>query len=73
MFAPATNHSVFHVFDELGHALGRIAAAFVGAQEAARVYGALSRLSDSQLAARGLAREDIGRMTLQALDNATDR
>lgn len=73
MFAPATNNPVFHVFDDLAHALGRIGAAFTGAQQATRVYSALSHLSASQLAARGLSREDIGRVTLKVLNDATDR
>jgi len=72
MFASATKNAGFHAFDELGHAIARIGAAFVGAQEAARVYSALSRLSASELAARGLSREDIGRVTLQTLNSATD-
>jgi len=71
MFASATKNSGFHALDELGHALARIGAAFAGAQEATRVYSTLSRLSAGQLAARGLNRDDISRLTLQVLNDAT--
>lgn len=73
MFASATNSSGFHVIDEMAQVFSRIGAAFAGAQEANRVYNRLSGLSAEQLAARGLSREDIGRMTLQALTSVADR
>ena len=72
MFASATNNAGFHLFDELGHFLSRFGASFVAAQEATRVYGRLSRLSSDELASRGLQREDIGRLTLQALNASTE-
>lgn len=73
MFAPATNTSGFHGFDSLVSFFAQIGAAFTGAQEANRVYLELSRLSDAGLAARGLTREDVGRLTLQALNGVAAR
>jgi hypothetical protein len=73
MFAHATNTSPVHAVDHLVQFADRIGSALVGAWEARRVYSQFSRLSDSQLAARGLTREDVSRMTLQALTNATGR
>ena len=73
MFASATNNSGFHVIDEVAQVLSRIGAAFAGALEANRVYNRLSGLSSDQLAARGLSREDISRMTLLALTSVADR
>jgi hypothetical protein len=67
MFAPATNRFDSPVFDSLGHFIANVAAAFTGAKAADRVYRQLSHLSDSQLAARGLTRADISRLTLRAL------
>ncbi|GAB4394347.1 MAG: hypothetical protein Tsb0032_18660 [Kiloniellaceae bacterium] len=69
MFAPATKPSPFQVFDGLGQFLARSAAAVASAWEAHRVYQQLSSLSASELAARGLSREDISRMTLRALNS----
>ena len=71
MFASATNSLGFQGIDSLGQFFARIAAALTGALAANRVYRRLSGLSNAQLAARGLDREDIGRMTLQVLTNAT--
>ncbi|MGF1592051.1 MAG: DUF1127 domain-containing protein [Kiloniellaceae bacterium] len=71
MFAPATHASGLHVLDSLGRFFAGFAAAFRGAQEAERVYRELASLSDDQLAERGLTRDDIARMTLQALNAAT--
>ena len=71
MFAHATNSASPQIIDLLGQFGSRLGAALAGALEANRVYSQLSRLSGSQLAARGLSREDINRMTLQALTNAT--
>ena len=71
MFAHATNSPGFQAIDALAQSLARIGAAVGGALEANRVYRRLSGLSNAQLAARGLNREDIGRMTLQVLTNAT--
>lgn len=69
MFAHAAPKLAFPFLDSLGHFFGGLAAAFSGAQAANRVYGQLSRLSDAQLAARGLTREDVARLTLEALSN----
>ena len=71
MFAHATNNPGFHFVEDLGLVFSRIGAAFAGAQQAKRVYEQLSRLSSDELAARGMDREDIGRLTLQALNRAT--
>ena len=71
MFAPATNPAGFQAIDSLAQFAARLGAAVGGALEANRVYRRLSRLSNAQLAARGLNHEDIGRMTLQVLINAT--
>lgn len=68
MFAPATKPSPFHVFDGLAQFFARGSAALAAGWEANRVYNHFSRLSASQLAARGLTREDISRVTLRALD-----
>ena len=73
MFAPATNNSAVHASDSLALFFARIGAALSGAQAANRLYRRLSRLSNSQLAARGLKREDLGRMTLQILTNFTSQ
>ena len=71
MFARATQNPEIQVFDSLALFLARIGAVFAGAQAANRLYHHLSRLPDSELAARGLTREDIGRMVFQALSHAT--
>ncbi len=71
MFAHATNNPGFHFVEDLGLVLSRIGAVFAGAQQAKRVYEELSRLSAGELAARGMSREDIARLTLQAMDRAT--
>lgn len=68
MFATATKTVGFHPLDSVGLFFARLAAAFAGAQSANRVYQQLSGMSDSQLAARGLTRDDINRLTLQALN-----
>jgi len=68
MFAPATNKPALPSFDGLGHFFSQVVAAFTGAQAAARVYERLSRLSQQELAARGLTRDDISRLTLEALE-----
>jgi hypothetical protein len=73
MFAPATKHFGFQGFDGLLHFFAQLGAAFAGALAANRVYHDLARLSDAELAARGLTRDDVVRMTLQALNKATDR
>jgi uncharacterized protein YjiS (DUF1127 family) len=73
MFAHAA-HTTTHGFgDSLSGFFARVIAAFAGVAEATRVYNELSRLSPDALKARGLVREDIARMTFQALANATDR
>lgn len=72
MFATATKTVGFHWLDSLGHVLVSFGAAFKGAQSANRLYREYARLSDSQLAARGLRREDIGRLALRALDRSLD-
>ena len=70
MFASATNkpaaHHLFHAVERVLQFIATLGAAFAGAQEARRVYERLSHLSDSQLAARGLTREDVNRLTLEA-------
>jgi uncharacterized protein YjiS (DUF1127 family) len=70
MFAPATNkpaaHHIFHACEGVLQFFATLGATFAGAQEARRVYERLSHLSDRQLAARGLTREDVTRLTLQA-------
>jgi hypothetical protein len=70
MFASAANkpvaHHVFHAIEGVVQFFATLGATFAGAQEARRVYERLSHLSDSQLAARGLTREDVTRLTLQA-------
>lgn len=68
MFAPATKPSPLHAFDVLGDWFHRITMALAGAWEAQRVYNRLSGLSPSQLAARGMTREDVNQVVLQALD-----
>jgi hypothetical protein len=68
MFATATKTVGFHSLDSVGLFFAHLAAAFAGAQHANRLYRQLSGLSDSQLAARGLTREDVNRLTLQALN-----
>lgn len=68
MFAPATRPSPFHAFDNLGHWFHRITMVLAGAWEAQRVYSRLSGLSPSQLAARGMTRDDVNRAVLRALD-----
>lgn len=70
MFAPATSKPSSHgfpSFDGIVRLFAALAASFAAAKEAGRVYERLSRLSDSQLAARGLTREDVNRLTLEAL------
>ncbi len=71
MFAHATDTASPQVVDHPGQFIARLGAGLRGGLEANRVYKQLSQLSGSQLAARGLTREDLGRMTLQALTNAT--
>ncbi len=71
MFANATHTASPQIVDHLGHFAARLGAGLRGGLEANRVYRELSALSGSQLAARGLVREDLGRMTSQALNNAT--
>ena len=73
MFADATKTSGFQAFDGLALFVARIGAVVSGAQEAIRVYNRLSQLSDGALAARGLGREDVARLTLQALDGTGSR
>jgi len=68
MFAPATKPTPFQTFDNLGQWFARITTALAGAMDAYHVYTRLSGLSASQLAARGMTREDISRATLQALN-----
>ena len=70
MFATATRADGFSWVDSLGHFVASFAAAFAGAQNASRLYRELSSLSEAQLATRGLVREDVNRMTLQALNNS---
>lgn len=72
MFAHATHTSSHGFSDGLSGFFARVIAAFAGVSEATRVYNELSSLSQEALAARGLVREDIARMTFQALSNATD-
>jgi len=73
MFAHATHTPSHGIFDSVSLFFARLGAALNGAAEANRVYRELSSLSSGALAARGLAREDIGRMTYQALMHGTDR
>ena len=73
MFAHATQTTTQGFGDNLSHFFARVIAAFAGVAEATRVYNELSGLSQDALRVRGLVREDIGRMTFQALANATDR
>jgi uncharacterized protein YjiS (DUF1127 family) len=47
--------------------LRTVQAARCGARKAERVHWELSRLSDTELARRGLTRADVGRMTLEEL------
>ncbi len=68
MFASATKPSSFQTFDSLGQWFARITTALAGAMNAYHVYNRLSGLSGSQLAARGMTREDVARYTLQALN-----
>ena len=68
MFAHATKPSPLHVFDGLAQTLARGVAVLAGAWEAQRVYNRLSGLSSSQLAARGMTREDVNLAVLRALD-----
>jgi hypothetical protein len=73
MFAPATSKSPSHGFPSFDGAVRfftALAASLAAAKEAGRVYESLSRLSDSQLAARGLTREDVNRLTLEALSGS---
>jgi hypothetical protein len=70
MFAHATKPSPFQTIDSLGHWFARITTALAGAMNAYHVYTRLSGLSTSQLAARGMTREDISRATLQALNGS---
>ncbi len=72
MFATATKTVSFHPLENVGQFFARCAAAFAGAQAANRLYGQLSGLSDRQLAARGLTRDDVSRLTLQALNRGLD-
>lgn len=70
MFAPAASKPSSHgfpSFDGVVRFFVAVAASLAAAKEASRVYDSLSRLSDSQLAARGLTREDVNRLTLEAL------
>lgn len=68
MFAHATKPSPLQVLDGLGQSVARVTATLAAAWEANRVYNCLSSLSPSQLAARGLTHEDIGRATLRVLN-----
>ena len=72
MFAHATEATSPRLLDDLSLLAIRLRAALAGAREANRVYRQLSSLSSAQLVARGLVREDIARMTLQALRHASD-
>lgn len=67
MFAPAATKPSFPFLDGVAHFFSTLAAVFSGAQQARRVYERLSRLSDAQLAARGLTRDDIARLALEAM------
>ena len=72
MFATATKSVGFHPLDSIGLFFARLAAAIAGAQNANRLYHQLSALSERQLAARGLTRDDVNRLTLQALDSGLE-
>jgi len=72
MFATATKTIGFHPLESVGLFFARFAAAFAAAQTANRLYRQLSGLSDRQLAARGLTREDVNRLTLDALNGGFD-
>lgn len=72
MFATATKKPAVPSFDGVGQFLGQIVAVFAGAKAASRTYDRLSRLSDQQLAARGLTRDDVARLTLQALESGVE-
>lgn len=72
MFATATKTVGFHPLDSIGLFFARFGAAFAAAQNATRLYQQLSGLSDSQLAARGLNRDDVTRLTLEALNGGLE-
>lgn len=68
MFADATPKSGFPgLVAGVRRFFADFRAAFVAAQNAKRVFRDLSRLTDEQLAARGLTRADVARLTQQAL------
>ena len=71
MFAHATEALAPSLFDRLNLVVLRFRAALAGAAEANRVYRELASLSSAQMAARGLVRDDIARMTLQSLKHAS--
>src|SRR3546814_6586713 len=75
MFASATgNNSALqgsNFFGGVRHFFASLFAAYADAKEASRVYDELSRLSDKQLAARGLTRDDVTRLTLQRSEEHT--
>ena len=72
MFATATKTVGFHPLDSVGLFFARFAAAFTAAQNANRLHHQLSMLSDSQLAAHGLTREDVNRLTFEALNRGLE-
>lgn len=67
MFAHATKPSPLQVFENLGQSIALFATALAAAWEATLVYNRLSSLSASQLAGRGLTREDISHATFRVL------
>ncbi|WP_193370650.1 hypothetical protein [Pelagibius marinus] len=68
MFASATKPSSFQTIDSLAQWFARITTALAAAMSAYHVYSRLSGLSNSQLEARGMTRQDITRATWQALE-----
>lgn len=72
MFATATKRPAVPSFEGFGQFLSHLVAAFAGARAASRTYDRLSRLSDEQLAARGLTRNDVARLTLEALETGVE-
>lgn len=70
MFADAIKKSEFpgaQVVGSVWQFLTNVFEAFAAGRKAYGIYHELSRLSDQQLAARGLTRGDVTRLTLEAL------
>lgn len=71
MFAPATKPSLLPALDGLDRWFHRVTTALAGAWEAHRIYTQYASLSASQLAARGMTRDDVNQAMLRALDGAS--